>query len=154
MWRNAARLIFGFRVRFENYFALSLQLQLFSHDFLDRRRIRLQRLHAVLQPLISLVEPRNVFLNFLRFLLRTPHRQHAVRPENVLKQQESEAQDQERVHIPMEKLAELLEETDRRIICLAVVAARDVRVGSVHFVIHAWASAPNFFEAAILAVSV
>ena len=72
------------RLRLKYDFTLPRQLHLFARNLFDRRWIALQRLHAILHPLIFIIQPLDVFPDFLGFPLGLPHSQDAMRPEDIL----------------------------------------------------------------------
>ena len=97
----------GPRRDLENVFAGLGQAHFLAGDALDRCRVGLERLHAVLQLAIFFVDLVDFLLNLRRFLLRPAHGDQAVRAEDILKQEQSKRAAQEPAQISAQKLAQV-----------------------------------------------
>jgi hypothetical protein len=126
------------RVGLENQFPRTVEMHLLSRDSFDRGRIALERLHVFLQFSVLVVKLVDFHADFSGFLLRAAHRQHAVRPEDVLEQQQRESGGKKPIEIAVKEFAHLLDEGFplvhlRRLHCLLT---------------HACASSASFCDAA------
>jgi hypothetical protein len=109
-----------------------------ARDSFDGGGIALERLHAVLQFSVFLVELVDFLADLLGLLLRAAHRQHAMRPEDILKQEQGQSNGEKPIEIAAKKLAHLLGK------CLP-----RVRLWRVHgLVTHALVSSASFCDAA------
>jgi hypothetical protein len=80
-------------------------------DSFDGCGVALERLHAVLQLPVFFVELVDFLTDFGGFLLRAAHCQHAMRPENILEQQQSESGGKKPIKVAAKKFAHLLDES-------------------------------------------
>ena len=109
-----------------------------ARDSFDRGGIALERFHAVLQFPVFLVELADFLADFRGLLLCAAHRQDAVRPENILEQQQNESAGEEPVEIAAEKPAHMLDE------CLPAI-----HLSLIHCLLtHVRASSASFCDAA------
>lgn len=142
--RGRARLFSAFSLRFEDKLSRPRQAVLFASDPFDGGWIGLEGLRAVEQFLIFRVELFDFLADFSGLLLRAAHRQHTVRPENILEQQKCQAANQEPIQISAKKITHLLDEA----------LPRAARTSIPHALTQELASLASFRDAAGEAASV
>jgi len=109
-----------------------------ARDSFDRGGIAFERLHAVLQFPVFLIELINFPADLVGLLLCAAHRQHPVRPENILKKQKGQPCGQKPIQVAAKKFAHLLGKCFPRI-----------RLSGSHGLLtHAVASSASFCDAA------
>lgn len=97
-----------FGVRFEDQFTGPGEMHFLARDSFDGGRIALERFHAVLQFPVFLVELVDFHADLLGLLLGAPHGQHAVRPENILKEEQGQPNGEKPIEVASKKIAHLL----------------------------------------------
>jgi hypothetical protein len=95
-------------VSLENQFTGAVEVHFLAGDSLDGGRIALERLHAVLQFLVFVVQLVDLLADLGGLLLRAAHRQHAMCPKNILQQEQRKPTGKKPVEIPAQKFAHLL----------------------------------------------
>jgi hypothetical protein len=100
----------GLGLNLEDVLAGTRETHIFSCHALDFGGIALERPYVILQLLIFFVEVVDFLLNVGGLLLRAPHRDHAVRTENILQDEQGESRNEKPRQVAAKEGAHLLGE--------------------------------------------